>query len=531
MLAHLLEQSNLLSHEQITQLQCEEANLLCTLVEKKLLSPKTMALVCAQYFNVPFKDLTNYLSCSDSYKAIPIPYLKQYTLLPLAHEHNTITLAISDPRQMETIQKIKFYKTEFLKIVFVPYDQLLNHINTIVSKETYLAYQAMGTTPQESQWGPLADQIITDAIHKRASDIHLEPFSSCFRIRMRIDGVLSLIATFPREQAASTQGRLKILAQLDISEKRLPQDGRFTFTSPTGAKRDCRLNCCPTLFGEKLVLRLLQNTPMHLTLKALGMPVRAQKLCKTVIHQPNGLIIIAGPTGSGKTCTLYTILNQLNVIEKNISTIEDPIEIQLPGITQSAINNKIGLDFSTTLRAFLRQDPDIIMVGEIRDLETAKVAIRAAHTGHLVLSTLHTNNTIDSITRLLHLGVERYALINVLKLIIAQRLLRRLCTLCKIATAPPAGFTEGNQTFSHWYEPTGCESCMNGFFGRTGVYEMLSLTPDIKTLLYQSADDTHILKQAKANHMTTLWEAGLKKAQAGITSYTELHRVLEHPTC
>ena len=273
----------------------------------------------------------------------------------------------------------------------------------------------------------LIQRILEDAIHHDASDIHFEPFSDHYRVRMRIDGILHTITNPSIHLANAIASRLKVMSDLDISERRLPQDGRFTFQSSTSVSRDCRINCCPTLFGEKLVVRLLNPNKSLMDIDKLGLEKQDQKKLMTAIHQPQGLVLVTGPTGSGKTVTLYTTLNLLNAESKNISTIEEPVEIQLKGINQVHVNHKAGLDFSTALRAFLRQDPDIIMVGEIRDKETASMAIRAAQTGHLVLSTLHTNSAAETLTRLINMEIAPFNIASSVSLIIAQRLIRKLC--------------------------------------------------------------------------------------------------------
>jgi type IV pilus assembly protein PilB len=331
------------------------------------------------------------------------------------------------------------------------------------------------------------DQILNDAITKHASDIHFEPYEQYCRIRFRIDGVLYEITKTEHQWAKRFSARLKIMANLDIAEKRLPQDGRFTFKSLSNQNQDCRLSVCPTMFGEKLVIRVLNPINRSLDLKYLGLDAKEEQLFLKYIHLPQGLILVTGPTGSGKTITLYTALNILNQTAKNISTVEDPVEISLPGINQVEINYKIGLDFARVLRTFLRQDPDIIMVGEIRDLETAEIAIKAAHTGHLVLATLHTNSAIASLTRLLNMGVAAFNLATALSLIIAQRLVRKLCIHCKsLQNLPTKILAENNlEANAKIYAPIGCEHCNQGYQERMAIFEMLPITSNISELIMQ----------------------------------------------
>ena len=309
------------------------------------------------------------------------------------------------------------------------------------------------------------EQILTDAIHRNASDIHCEPQADIYRVRMRIDGILHEITQAPPHLSSSIISRLKILAQCDISERRLPQDGRFTFTALNGQTRDCRLSSCPTLFGEKIVVRLLDANKKLLTIEELGLSPRDQTLLLNALAQPQGLILVTGPTGSGKTITLYTALEHLNRKTHNISTAEEPVEIQLSGINQVNIHEKAGLTFASVLKAFLRQDPDIIMVGEIRDRETAEIAIRAAQTGHLVLSTLHTNSAPDTLIRLLNMGIAPFNLASSLRLIIAQRLVRKLCIHC---------------------QQKGCHYCVDGYNGRQGLFEFMPISKALSSLILQS---------------------------------------------
>lgn len=355
----------------------------------------------------------------------------------------------------------------------------------------------------------LVDKTIKDAIQLSASDIHIEPFENYSRIRFRLDGILHEVKKIPLHLALRFVTRLKVIAKLDITERRLPQDGRFQLHNV-----DIRINICPTQFGEKIVLRLLNSNKISLNISNLGFSSAQKEMFLKHITRPQGLILVTGPTGSGKTVTLYAALNYLNSIEKNISTAEDPIEIQLPGINQININSKIGLEFSTILRTLLRQDPDIIMLGEIRDNETAHIAMQAAQTGHLVIATLHTNSAIETLTRLQYMGITPHDIIASVSLIISQRLVRKLCPHCKY------------KQNEHEYTGIGCLQCLKGYKDRTGIYEFFPVTEKVANDILQK-DINAIRQHIKSELHETLYESGLKLVQQGITSKMELHRVTE----
>lgn len=364
---------------------------------------------------------------------------------------------------------------------------------------------------------PFIDQVLLEAITCGASDIHFEPFADHIQIRFRQDGILVTKKPPGRAQFSHLTTRLKILANLDIAERRLPQDGRFQFIMPDQRSVDFRVNTCPTLHGEKIVLRLLQATDEHLALESLGMNSEQQRAFVNNIHRAQGMVLVAGPTGSGKTITLYTALQIIKCNEKNISTVEDPIEIQLPGINQVQANDKVGLHFNTVLRAFLRQDPDVIMIGEIRDQDTAQVSIKASLTGHLVLSTLHTNSATDSIVRLINMGIAPYNIVSSVTLVMAQRLVRKLCERCK----EPSTLTDIPS-----FEPTGCEHCVNGYKGREGIFQVMPLSDAMKQHILSRHDSYTLRKQAALENIMTLKQAGLEKVARGITSLSEINRVI-----
>lgn len=374
----------------------------------------------------------------------------------------------------------------------------------------------------------LIDKILNDAISQHASDIHCEPYEELYRIRFRIDGLLYQVTTTQISLGQRLSARLKIMANLDIAEKRLPQDGRFTIKLTNNQKQDCRLSTCPTMFGEKLVVRILNSINIPLDIKFLGLDEKEQQLFLKYIQMPQGLILVTGPTGSGKTITLYTALNILNQSTKNISTVEDPIEINLHGINQVEVNHKTGLSFSKALRALLRQDPNIIMIGEIRDLETAEIAIKAAHTGHLVLATLHTNSAASSLTRLLNMGIPAFNLATAVSLIIAQRLARKLCIYCRQEQILPTRVLMENNLEPNTtpYTPQGCEHCIQGYHGRTAIFEMLPIATSISALIMQHCNIMEIEKQMSMLNIPTLRTIALRKIQAGITSLEEINRII-----
>jgi type IV pilus assembly protein PilB len=376
------------------------------------------------------------------------------------------------------------------------------------------------------------NKVMVDAIKKGASDIHFEPYEKHFRIRLRQDGVLTEIARPPVALAMKVSARLKVMARLDIAERRIPQDGRIKMKLSKNRAIDFRVNTCPTLFGEKVVCRLLDPSSAQMGIDALGYEEHQKRIYLDVLAKPYGMILVTGPTGSGKTVSLYTGLNILNTADRNISTAEDPVEINVPGINQVNVNPKVGLTFAAALRAFLRQDPDIIMVGEIRDLETAEIAIKAAQTGHLVLSTLHTNDAPKTLTRLVDMGVKPYAIASSVSLIIAQRLARRLCANCKEPVDIPAeallkeGFTQadidGGFTI---FSAKGCNQCTNGYKGRVGIYQVMPCTETIGRIIMEDGNALQIQATAKAEGVADLRQSGLKKVKDGLTSLEEINRV------
>jgi type IV pilus assembly protein PilB len=360
-------------------------------------------------------------------------------------------------------------------------------------------------------------QTLTQAIEKSASDIHFEPYKTNYRIRIRVDGILHALQELSLDWPPRVTARLKVMSKLDIAERRLPQDGRFTLAINNHTSRDCRISTCPTLFGEKIVIRFLDINNIALDIDSLGFTDTQKDLFMQSIQKPQGMLLVTGPTGSGKTLSLYTALKQINTLEKNISTVEDPVEIELPGINQISINTKIDFTFAKALRSLLRQDPDVIMIGEIRDQETADIATKAAQTGHLVLSTLHTNSAAEAINRLVMMDVSAFNLAQSLLVIIAQRLVRKLCEHCK---------KPNNAGHHATFQAVGCPQCMNGYYGRVGLFEFLPVTSTIVNMIVQHKTALEITQTAKNSGMISLQEAALNKIQSGVTSAEEVARVI-----
>ena len=459
---------------------------------------------------------------------------------------------MSDPTNMDALEEIQFntgYTTELIltdekslqacieKILEEQNEALSLDINDLEAKEL-LALEVQGSQEEDEQ--PEKDdppivvyinKILLDAIKKGASDLHFEPYEKTYRIRFRIDGILSEVATPPISLASRMAARLKVMAKLDIAERRVPQDGRIKLTLSQKKSIDFRVSTLPTMWGEKVVMRILDSSSAMLGINMLGYDAAQQKIYMDALAQPQGMILVTGPTGSGKTVSLYTGLNILNTQERNISTAEDPVEINLTGINQVQINNKAGLTFPSALRSFLRQDPDIVMVGEIRDLETAEIAIKAAQTGHLVLSTLHTNSAAETLTRLSNMGVPAYNVASSVSIIIAQRLARRLCLKCKEeevltkAQLEQQGFLAQQITDIKLFKAVGCEHCIKGYKGRVGVYEVIKISAEAARIIMEGGSALDINQQFQTEGFNSLRQSGLIKATHGVTSLEEINRI------
>lgn len=481
----------------------EKTSLITHLVNNNILSSETILSCLTKYFTFPVFDLSHY---EINLEYLPVDLILRYRILPLKREQNNLYIGITDPTDQTAISAIQFHTGLTITPMLVSEYQLTNILATLAPENTIdsqlkSALAKMAPAPNEHKHeeddGPVsefANNLIESAISQEATDIHIEPFANHCRIRFRCDGLLSEIALTPPHFANRLITRLKILAHLDIAERRLPQDGRLRFSS-----FDIRMNTCPTLHGEKIVLRMLNANKLKLDIHSLGFTPAQKELFISRLTQPQGLILVTGPTGSGKTITLYSALHYLNQIEKNISSVEDPVEIEFAGMNQINVNPRIGLDFANVLRALLRQDPDIIMVGEIRDKETAEIAMQAAQTGHLVLSTLHTNSAIETILRLQSMGIAPQHFINSVSLIIAQRLVRKI---------------NKNQ----------------GYKGRTGIFECLPITDTLGSLILSGTNSIQLNEAIKNEKYMSLREAGMKLVQEGITNHEEIQRILGNNT-
>ena len=489
-----------------------------------------------------------------SLRSVDQKLIAKHRVLPLILRGKRMFLAVSDPTNLQAIDEIKFQSGLRIDPVVVEQDKLQEYVaraleavdtsmEDLSDDDFDLESLEIGGGDEEldeadrdaADDAPVVrfvNKVLLDAIKKGCSDVHFEPYEKTYRVRTRLDGVLRNVASPPPLLAPKVCARIKVMARLDIAERRLPQDGRIKLKLTKTRSIDFRVNTCPTLFGEKIVMRILDPGSAKLGIDALGYEPSQKDLYMNALAKPQGMILVTGPTGSGKTVSLYTGLNILNTDERNISTAEDPAEINLPGINQVNVNHKVGLTFSSALKAFLRQDPDVIMVGEIRDLETAEIAIKAAQTGHLVLSTLHTNDAPTTLTRLVDMGVKPYAIATSVSLIIAQRLARKLCDNCKEPLDIPAeallaeGFTQeeidgGLRIFG----AVGCKSCDSGYKGRAGIFQVMPVSDATARIIMSGGNATDISDQAKKEGWPDLRAAGLNKIRAGITSLEEVNRV------
>ncbi|MGH8243560.1 MAG: type IV-A pilus assembly ATPase PilB, partial [Steroidobacteraceae bacterium] len=494
----------------------------------------------------------------DTVRLVSDKLLAKHRILPLVKRGKRLHVGVSDPTILHAVDEIKFQTGLAIEAVVVEDDKLQRAVQKAIEQvDTQMPtlgggdedfdLENLDTSRADDQMesdsarddvedAPIVrfvNKIMLDAIRKSASDIHFEPYEKYYRIRLRIDGVLREIAQPPVQLATKLAARLKVMSRLDIAERRVPQDGRIKMRLSKNRSIDFRVSSCPTLFGEKIVLRILDASTAMMGIDALGYEPFQKELYLKVLAKPQGMILVTGPTGSGKTVSLYTGLSILNVEDTNISTAEDPAEIVLPGVNQVNVNPKVGLTFASALRAFLRQDPDVIMVGEIRDLETAEIAIKAAQTGHLVLSTLHTNDAPQTLTRMVDMGVKPYAIATSVSLIIAQRLARRLCPACKQPMDIPhdallrEGFTEQQISTPGFkvYKHVGCSQCTDGYKGRLGIYEVLPVTESIGRIILEGGSAPHIRDEARKGGVWDLRTAGLKKVMDGLTTLEEVNRV------
>lgn len=522
------------------------------LVNHLKIKSQTIASLIAQEFSEPYFDLD---VCNLDLLPQEITdnnLVNKYHVLPLFQRGQNLFVATSDPTDLEALDAIKFNTNLNVYPVIVEYNKLERLIEKVATDNSTFDFGSedldvnLVDTDQNSnddkedepseEDSPIVkyiNKLLVDAIRMGASDLHFEPYEKSYRVRYRVDGVLRHIANPPLQLATRLASRLKVMSQMDISEKRTPQDGRIKLKLSKTKAIDFRVNCLPTLFGEKLVLRILDPSSAMLGIDALGYEEDQKQLFMEALEKPQGMLLITGPTGSGKTVSLYTGLNILNTDDTNISTAEDPVEINLEGINQVNVNPKVGLTFSAALKAFLRQDPDIIMVGEIRDLETAEIAIKAAQTGHMVMSTLHTNSAPETLTRLRNMGVPSFNIATSVNLVIAQRLARRLCNQCKAPVDIPKnsllemGFTEADLADPELkiYQPVGCDECREGYKGRVGIYEVMKVTPEISKIIMEDGNALEIAKTSEKLGFNNLRRSGLKKVISGLTSLQEVNRV------
>ncbi len=524
------------------------------LIDLKYIEENELLNALSLQFGIPVVDLKNYDIKEDIIKIIPEEMIKKYKVIPINRFGNTLLIAIDDPSDINAIDDIKFYTGYNIDVVISStrairevIDKIFDNISVVEDIDSKFDLDSIeyaeeddedtdiSTIEKETKAGPvvkLVNYILTEAVKQRASDIHIEQFEKSFRVRFRVDGVLYEFMKLPMKLKNAIVSRLKIMSHLNIAERRLPQDGRIKLKYENDKEIDFRVSTLPTLFGEKVVLRLLDKSNLQLDLKVLGFEKRELDLFYEAIKKPYGMVLVTGPTGSGKTTTLYSALSELNKIDVNISTAEDPVEYNLEGINQVQIRENIGLTFAAALRSFLRQDPDIILVGEMRDLETAEIGVKAALTGHLVLSTLHTNDAPSTVTRLVDMGVEPFLIASSLLIVIAQRLARKICSNCKKEIKLDKkvllryGVKEEDIDDFKVYKGEGCEICNgSGYKGRVALYEVMAISEVLKDLITREATTQEIKEQARKEGMKTLREVGLLKVKQGITTIEEISRV------
>ncbi len=523
--------------------------------EKKLVTPAQLAAANALEFGMPLLDVNVFDSAQSAISLVSEELLRKHHVLPLFKRGGKLFVGTSDPTH--SLDEIKFHTNLVVEPILVDEEQIKRTMEQWQSKHDNLGGSLgsgdddMGdldvTTGDEDGGSTdtgvdakgddtpvvkFVNKVLVDAIRKGASDIHFEPYEDDYRVRFRIDGLLKNVAKAPVKLNQRIAARLKVMSQLDIAEKRVPQDGRIKLNLSKTKQIDFRVSTLPTLFGEKIVLRILDGSAAKLGIDKLGYEPEQQRLFLEAIHKPYGMVLVTGPTGSGKTVSLYTALGILNDETRNISTAEDPVEIRLPGVNQVQQNNKRGMTFAAALRSFLRQDPDIIMVGEIRDLETAEIAVKAAQTGHMVLSTLHTNDAPQTIARLMNMGIAPFNITSSVTLVIAQRLARRLCNNCKRPANLPdhallaEGFTQAQLDAGiTLYEPVGCEECTEGYKGRTGIYQVMPMSEEISVIVLAGGNAIQIAEAAQRAGINDLRQSALVKAAAGTTSLAEINRV------
>jgi type IV pilus assembly protein PilB len=547
------------AQQALLKARAEQRSFISYLITNRIISARRAASAASEEFGLPLLDLDAIPLEVIPKDVVDSKVIVRHHALPLMKRNSRLYVAISDPTNIKALDEMRFTSGLATEAILVEEDKLTRKIEMVLDSEDSTAslgdlgdenldnleVGASELPKEESSAEDAAsdapivrfiNKILLDAINNGASDIHFEPYEKSYRVRSRIDGILQEVSSPPRNLAARLSARLKVMSNMDIAERRVPQDGRIKLKISAKRSIDFRVNSLPTLWGEKIVLRILDPSSAKMGVDALGFEPGQRELYLETLARPQGMVLVTGPTGSGKTVTLYTGLNILNEEERNISTAEDPVEINMDGINQVHVNPKVGLTFAEALRSFLRQDPDVVMVGEIRDLETAEIAIKAAQTGHMVLSTLHTNSAPETLTRLRNMGVASFNIATSATLIIAQRLARRLCVGCKKPTDIPRetlleqGFEEAQLDDLHLFEhnPEGCPRCNRGYRGRVGIYEMLEVTPAVAECIMENGSSLDILEVAKREGFATLRTAGLKKVAEGLTSLEEMNRVIKN---
>ena len=553
----------MLQERKITSQQLEEAlseqkrlggrqKIGALLVKKGFIDEKTLTYFLSKHFGLPMIDLSSIIPDPTLLELVPAHIARKYEILPISKDGPHLKVAISDPSNIYALDDLKFLTGSNIQLFLAPDKSLKEAIDShyqhtsslsealedfkelevdFIPPEEELDEISLEVAAKEAPVVKLTNLLLIDAIKRGASDIHFETYERSFRVRYRIDGILYEIMTPPTALKNAIVSRLKIMSNLNIAERRLPQDGRLKLRFGQDSEMDFRVSVMPTLFGEKVVLRLLDKSTLQVNMELLGFETEALQIYSEAIHKPYGMILVTGPTGSGKTTTLYSTLQELNKTTQNISTVEDPVELYMYGINQVQAHEEIGLSFSNVLRAFLRQDPDIIMVGEIRDAITAEISIKAALTGHLVLSTLHTNDAPASVTRLLDMGIEPFLVSSSINLVVAQRLVRKICPQCRRRVEKTSDLLNEfhlDPAQHEIWEGTGCPGCnFSGFRGRLAIYEVLPFFANLKDMVFERASAAEIKKTARAGGMVTLREAGIRKVRNGVTTLEEILRVTD----
>ncbi len=558
-LGELLVKNSIITKEQLTKALEEQKEsggqqrLGSILIKNGLITEPDLTSFLSKQYGFPSINLADYDVDASVIKIIPVDIAQKYQIVPVNRSGSTLIIAMCDPSNIFAIDDIKFMTGYNVEVVIASesairggidkfYDQsasladVMNDLELddleVIGEEEDVDVSSLERATEDAPVVKLVNLILTDAIKKKASDIHVEPYERSFRVRYRIDGILYEVMKPPMKLKNAITSRIKIMAELDIAERRLPQDGRIKIKLGGGKDMDFRVSVLPTLFGEKIVMRLLDKSNLQLDMTKLGYEPDALAHFQKEIHKPFGMVLVTGPTGSGKTVSLYSALSELNKVSENISTAEDPVEFNFAGINQVQMHEDIGLNFAAALRAFLRQDPDIIMIGEIRDFETAEIGVKAALTGHLVLSTLHTNDAPSTINRLLNMGIEPFLVASAVNLITAQRLARRVCSDCKVVEEIPvqalidAGASANEAQEFVCYKGAGCPKCNgSGYKGRVGFYQVMPMLEEIRELILNGANTAEIKRESMRLGIKTMRQSGLTKLKEGVTSFEEVLRV------